>query len=100
MHDLDDFQGIIDRLGAHLRNLSYADLLKLTDTPVETVTVGKRSGSIATIVETMPDESLRVVAQGFLEARFFGQHVALDGFYKLPDGSVMPMPEKEFYEFD
>jgi hypothetical protein len=30
----------------------------------------------------------------------FGQNVALDGFYKYPDGTVAPMPNEEFYEFD
>ena len=29
-----------------------------------------------------------------------GKHVALDGFYKYPDGTVAPMPGEEFYEFD
>jgi hypothetical protein len=32
--------------------------------------------------------------------RKFGQNVALDGFYKYPDGTVAPMPNEEFYEFD
>jgi len=26
--------------------------------------------------------------------------MAMDGFYKHPDGAVAPMPEKEFLEFD
>jgi hypothetical protein len=48
-----------------------------------------------------PDGTLRIVVQGFMKARFFpGKHVALDGFYKHPDGSVTPMPVEEFYDFD
>jgi hypothetical protein len=42
-----------------------------------------------------------VVIQGFMKARFIpGKHVALDGFYKHPDGTVSTMPNEEFYEFD
>ena len=100
MQSLADFQNLIDGRGASLRNLNYADLLKLSDAPVEEVTVGSRNGTVATIVETMPDNSLRVVVQGFLDARFIGQDVALDGFYKQPDGSIRPMADEEFYEFD
>jgi hypothetical protein len=52
-------------------------------------------------VQSKPDGTLRVVIQGFMKARFIpGKHVALDGFYKHPDGTVSKMPNKEFYEFD
>ncbi len=53
------------------------------------------------IVQPKPDGSLRVVIQGSMKARFVpGKHVALDGFYKHPDGTVSTMPDEEFYEFD
>ena len=52
-------------------------------------------------MQSLPSGSLRVVIQGFMDARFIpGKHVAIDGFYKLPDGAVAQMPDKEFYEFD
>jgi hypothetical protein len=36
-----------------------------------------------------------------LKAHFVPRkHVALDGFYKQPDGTVSRMPNEEFYEFD
>ena len=52
-------------------------------------------------MQLKPDGNLRVVIQGFMKARFVpGKHVALDGFYKHRDGTVTPMPNEEFYEFD
>jgi hypothetical protein len=49
----------------------------------------------------MPDASLRIVLQGCMNARLFPllKHVALDGFYKYPYGTVKPMPEDEFWDF-
>jgi hypothetical protein len=37
-----------------------------------------------------------------MNARLFPllKHVALDGFYKYPDGTVKPMPDDECYDFD
>jgi hypothetical protein len=36
-----------------------------------------------------------------MKARFVPEiHVALDGFYKHPDGTDSAMPAEEFYEFD
>jgi len=40
------------------------------------------------------------VVQGFMKAKLLGQNVELDGFYKYPDGTVTPMSNEEFYEFD
>ncbi|MDQ1637673.1 MAG: hypothetical protein QOF62_1012 [Pyrinomonadaceae bacterium] len=50
----------------------------------------------------MPDASVRVVLQGFMNARLFPllKLVALDGFYKYSDGTVKPMSDDEFYDFD
>jgi hypothetical protein len=31
---------------------------------------------------------------------FFGNHVALDGFYMHPNGSVTQIPNDEWYEFE
>jgi len=68
----------------------------------ESMTVGSRSGTILTIVESRDDGRLRVVVRGALQWRFlpFAYSMAMDGFYKHPDGGVAPMPEKEFLEFD
>ncbi len=69
--------------------------------PIECLTVESRQATIGTIVQVLPDGSIRVVLQGFLKARWVpGRHVAIDGFYKWPDGSVKPMPTEEFYGFD
>jgi hypothetical protein len=50
----------------------------------------------------MPDASVRVVLQGFMNARLFPLLNMLLSmlFYKYPDGTVKPMPDDEFYDFD
>ncbi|HKO96554.1 MAG TPA: hypothetical protein VJU86_06170 [Pyrinomonadaceae bacterium] len=85
-----------------LRDLSFQEIAQLSDSPIEEFVVDSRPATIATIVQPMPDASLRVVIQGFMNARMFPvfKHVALDGFYKQPDGTVRPMLEDEFYDFD
>ena len=92
------FRQIVNERGERLRGLSIEDLERLSSQPIEHLTVGTRQ---ATIVQSQPSGSLCVVIRGFMAARLIpGKHVAIDGFYKLPDGTVAPMPTKEFYEFD
>jgi len=85
---------------AALRALARDELLAAARASTAHLQIEKRSATIDTIVESGPDGSLRVVVQGVLDSRLRpGRHVALDGFYKQPDGSVAPMPDEEFYEF-
>ena len=94
------FRKIVDERG-RLRKLSPRELKKLADEPTEQLVVESRPATIDVIVQPRPDGSFRVVVQGFMKARFFGgKHVALDGFYKHPDGTVSAMPDGEFYKFD
>ena len=58
------------------------ELQRLKDAPVERLIVESRPSTIGIIVEQQPSGGIRVVVQGFMKARFFGSHVALDGFYK------------------
>ena len=97
---LDNFRQLLIDRGSELRRRSYDELKLLMDTPVEDVSLDSRRASIATVVEAMPDNSLRVVLQGFMSGRLLGEHVALDGFYKYPDGAVKPMSDDEFLDFD
>jgi hypothetical protein len=90
-------QSVSER-GVALRVLARDELLAAARPSTEHLQIDKRSATIDTIVESRPDGSLRIVVQGFLASRP-GRHVALDGFYKRPDGSVDPMPDEEFYEF-
>jgi hypothetical protein len=85
-----------------LRPLSHDDLLAVGELATEHIEVHGRPASVTIIVEPKADGSLRVVVQGFMRARLlpFISSVALDGFYKRPNGAVEPMPDKEFYEFD
>ena len=95
------FRQIVDERGERLRQLTFEGLKQLSTGPTEHITVASRPATISIIVQPKPDGSLRVVVQGFMKARFVpGKHVALDGFYKHPDGAVTPMPANEFYEFD
>jgi len=96
---------IVNERGEKLRQLDYVELRKrpkpLEDGEVEHLTVDSRPATIGIIVEPKPDGALRVVVQGFMNARFVPllKHVALDGFYKHPNQSVTQMPDAEFYEF-
>ena len=95
------FRKIIDERGEQLRKLTQEELKKLAAEPPEQLIFDSRSATIGIIVQAKPDGNLRVVIQGFMKARFVpGKHVALDGFYKHRDGTVTPMPNEEFYEFD
>lgn len=87
--------------GAALRGLSRERLLGEGRGPIEPVVVRGRSATIGIIVQSRADGSLRVVVQGFMPGRLlpFIKSVALDGFYKHPDGSVGAMPDEELYEF-
>lgn len=96
------FRKIVNERGERLREVAFEELQKLAAEPNEQLTVEARPATIGIIVQAMPSGGLRVVVQGFMKARFIPgmQHVALDGFYKYPDGTVAPMPSEEFYEFD
>jgi hypothetical protein len=95
-----EFRMIVNARGERLRTLSFGELAAL-DEPVEHLSVQYRRASIAIILELQPNGSMRVVVQGFMQPRFLlSTHVALDGFYKNPDGTIDPMPEREFYWYD
>jgi hypothetical protein len=96
------FRDMVNARGCKLRDLSWQEIEQLNDSLIEELVVDSRPATIATIVQPMPDASLRVVIQGFMNARLFPlfKHVALDGFYKQPDGTVKPMLDDEFYDFD
>ena|SRR5579859_1947576 len=95
------FRKIVEERGERLRKLTQEELRNLAATPTEQLMVESRPATIGIIVQSIPDGSLRVVIQGFMKARFLpGKHVALDGFYKHPNGMISAMPNEEFYEFD
>jgi hypothetical protein len=95
------FRKIVDERGERLRKLTQEELKQIGAEPLEQLTVESRPATIGIIVQPKPNGSLRVVVQGFMKARFVPEkHVALDGFYKHLDGTVSPMPDEEFYEFD
>jgi len=99
------FQQLVNERGERLRGLSFAELEQLARPPVgpsgENLTVESRPATIATVVERWPDGRLRVVLHGALKPRLlpFGHHVAMDGFYKHPDGSLTQMSDEEFNAF-
>lgn len=99
--ELAPFRELVDERGAQLRQLTYAQLKAYTARPVEDVTVGSRPATVGVIILPRPDGDLRVVVQGFMKGRLLGgSSVALDGFYKHPDGTVSVMPAEELDGFD
>ncbi len=63
--------------------------------------IDSRPATISVIVQPREDGSVRVVIQGFIKSRFLPwKDVAIDGFYKYPDGTVTPMSADEFYDYD
>ena len=83
-----------------MRKLPFEELARLSETPIEHLSVESRPATIGFIVQPVPSGGIRVIVQGFMKAKLLGQNVALDGFYKYPDGTVAPMPNEEFYEFE
>lgn len=96
------FQQIVNERGEGLRTLSFEELRRMVNQSAQQhISVESRPATISVIVQPQPDGGLRVVVQGFMKARYLpGKHVAIDGFYKHPDGTVTPMDSGEFYEFD
>jgi hypothetical protein len=96
--ELARFREIVEERGKQLRALSYTDIVSLS-LPPEDLMVDSRKAIIAVIVEPV-EEGLRVVVQGFMDAKWIGKNVALDGFYIHRDGSIHPMPDDEFFRYD
>jgi hypothetical protein len=101
MKPLETFREIVRERGERLRTQAFEHLQQLKDEPSENVVIDSRPATISIIVQPRADGSLRVVVQGFMKSRFLPwKDVALDGFYKSPDGTVTAMPSDEFYDFD
>ena len=98
--ELAAFRELVSKRGAELRLLSYEELKTYATAPLEHVMVESRPATIGFIVLPTAGGSIRVVLQGNMKAKLFGSSVALDGFYKHPDGTVAVMPDEELYEFD
>jgi hypothetical protein len=88
---------MVDEQGRMLRALSYAELEHLAE-PMRHFQIERRNARIASIAERAGAE-VRVVVQGLVKA-LIGYHVALDGFYKDPEGRMRDMPEDEFRNYD
>jgi hypothetical protein len=97
---LSTFRDIVNERGGRLRKLPFEELARLGETPIEHLSVESRPATIRIIVQPLPGGGIRVIVQGFMKAKLLGQNVALHGFCKYPDGTVTPMSNEEFYEFD
>jgi hypothetical protein len=98
--ELSKFQDMVNERGAALRKLTVEELKPMGSLPIEHVMVKERRATIGIIVQPVQRGGIRVVVQGFMKAKLLGQNVALDGFYKYPDGTVAPMPDEELCWFD
>jgi len=95
------FQRLADERSAKLSTLTFADLVGHGADP-ETVKVGGRTGSLTTHVEHRQNGTLRVVVHGLLRSKWipFMNSVAVQGFYKHPDGTISAIPDDEANELD
>ena len=99
--ELAAFREMVSEHGARLRLLTYDALKAYAVAPIEHVMVESRPATIGVIVLPAPGGAIRVVVQGFMKGKLFlGSSVALDGFYKHPDGTVAVMPDEELSDFD
>ena len=94
-------QRLADERCASLSKLTFAELIGHAADP-ETVKLGGRTGGLSTRVEQRDNGALRVVVQGLLRFKWipFMNSVAVQGFYKHPDGSISPIPDDEANELD
>lgn len=98
--ELAAFRALVEERGKQLRAAPLDEVLRVGNTGPVAVVVESRPATVATIVQPEPNGSYRVVVQGFMKSRFlFGSSVALDGFYRHPDGTVAPMSDEELNEF-
>lgn len=87
--------------GLLLRATPFSRLAEMADGSTEDVVVGTRVGTISVIVEAPGESTLKIVVQGFLKMpRLPGESVALDGFYKYADASVIDMTLDELCGYD
>ena len=85
------FQSLVKERGNRLRKLAYEQLKRINE-PTEWLTIESRPARIATMVQSLPSDGLRVVVQGFIKVRLVPMvyQVSLDGFYKYPDETMAP----------
>jgi hypothetical protein len=95
------FYQMVRERGDRLRPLAYDRLMGMKDGPPERVSVGKRSGTIATRCQACDGERVAVVIRGDLDTWFsFIKSISRDGFYKHRDGSITEMSDDEYYDYD
>jgi hypothetical protein len=97
------FAQMVEDQGNKLRGLTYEQLLLVVNDPTQEIAIGGRNGTISVIVERYEGEMVKVVVQGFISAFSWLprlKSVALHGFYKHRDGSIVEMRNEEFYGYD
>lgn len=58
---LSEFRDIVNERGARLRQLSFEELTRLGETPIEHLTVESRPATIGIIVQPLPSSGIRVL---------------------------------------
>jgi len=84
-----------------LRKLPFQQLKALKQS-TETITLKKRQGTIAIIVNQLASGGVLIVVQGFLKWRLLPRvwTVGLDGFYKYSDETMAPMTREDEWTYD
>ncbi len=83
-----------------LRGLSFEQLRSLKSPP-EDIRIGWWKGAIATVIEEVDSDTLRVVVHGALAFPIIrNYYVYIEGFRKHRDGSTAELTEQDIYNFD
>jgi hypothetical protein len=95
------FEIMVNERGYQLRRLTYEQLKQL-EKPTEYIMVESQRATIATIVTPVASDEIRVVVKGCLKKRFWPMiySVALDGFNKFSDETIVPLAREDLREFD
>ena len=98
--ELKQFRRMVNERGERLRKLPF-QTLKQTILEPERITIGRRQGTIAVIVDSRLSGGVIVVVQGFMDGRLlpFLKDVALDGFYKYPDETIAPLTQQDMWDY-
>ena len=90
-----------NRLG-ELRLRPYAELARMMGSTPDSITLGRRKGWLATVVEIVDGDTVQVVVQGSLKCRWVPglSDWFADGFRINRGGGVMEVPDHVLRDFD
>ena len=95
----DEVLQVAQQRATALRPLAFAELAELPPTHDETVPIKESQIAVCTYRDTLPNGSIRIVVQAYLN-RFLGiGTMTADGLIIASDGVQTPIPEEMLLEF-